>query len=134
MGAGVATDPHCAGSCPVLYRFQARSEDRPCSTTKPLSRSWRAAIPSLFGSAFAFPSRQRHRPVVAALKGLRDDGFRHHSAAPRAFRQPQVPVRTLCFDLRLGSATVTGPSIQCFLQALTPAIHSGCEKKAVTLF
>ncbi len=38
------------------------------------------------------------------------------------------------FDLRLGSTTVTGPGIRCFPRALTPALHSGCEMKAVTLF
>ena len=39
----------------------------------------------------------------------------------------------VAFDLRLGFATVTGPSIRCFLRALTPAVGSGCEKKSVML-
>jgi hypothetical protein len=50
------------------------------------------------------------------------------------FVNPRYRRERFAFDLRLGAATVTGPGIRCFLRALTPAVHSGCEMKAVTLF
>ena len=50
------------------------------------------------------------------------------------FVNPKYQSERFAFDLRLGSATVTGLGIRWFLRALTPAVHSGCEKKAVTLF
>jgi hypothetical protein len=39
MGADVATDPHCAGSCPVLCRSCGLPEGRPIFTTEPPSKA-----------------------------------------------------------------------------------------------
>jgi hypothetical protein len=50
------------------------------------------------------------------------------------FANPWHWSERFAFDLRLGSTTVTGPGIRCFLRALTPAVHPGCEMEAVTLY
>ncbi len=123
MGAGIATDPHCAGSRPVRCPCRVA----PVVTPHP-TRAWRccdviALRPVLpFGSAAASPVDTTFKLCVTETC----------VSIPRrlaSLTDPRVRSYRQTSGLRLGLTCVTGPCLRSFLRVLGPAVCSGCERK-----
>lgn len=135
MGAGCCHRPSTAPDLTGVFSVKRRlPEGRPPSTATHLKGA--GVLRSLRFSDWLSPpsSSQRHRPVVAALEGARDDNFGLHPLRAPPFANPWYGSERFVFDFCLGSTTITSPGIRFVLRTLEPTSCSGSDIKVVTLF